>query len=160
MDMTGTQVIPAPISRVWEALRDPEILRRSVPGCETISRTSPTTYSATIKAKVGPVEARFSGEMTLEAEMPPYEYTLRGKGSSGIAGFASGHAFVTLAETTDNKGTVLAYAAKGAVGGKIAQIGGRLLDTVAKSLADTFFTRFSALLTEEAGAVPSPPEAP
>lgn len=158
MDMTGSQMIPAPPARVWEALRDPEILRQAVPGCETMERTSPVAYTATLKAKVGPVEARFSGHLTLESEDPPHRYTLKGKGSGGVAGFASGSAVVTLTQTPDGEGTCLAYTVSGMVGGRLAQIGGRLLDSAAKSLADIFFTRFSAALAKNTPN-PTPKEA-
>lgn len=143
MEITQTRTIPAPPSRVWEALNDPDVLRASVPGCETFERTGDNEYRATIAAKVGPVAARFVGKLELADVAPPNGYTLRFEGQGGAAGFARGEAKVALAPAAGNH-TTLTYAVKAQVGGKIAQIGSRLVDGAAAKLADDFFARFSA----------------
>jgi carbon monoxide dehydrogenase subunit G len=127
---------------VWAALNDPEALKASVPGCESLERVDDTTWKATVAAKVGPVSARFSGTMKIVDSAPPDGYTLRFDGQGGAAGFANGEAKVTLAPAEGNS-TLLGYAVKAQVGGKIAQIGSRLIDAAAAKIADEFFTRFS-----------------
>jgi len=142
MDMTGEYVIPAPRQKVWEALNDTEVLKQCIPGCETITRHSETEMSATVKAKVGPVSARFGGKVTISDIDPPNGYRISGEGQGGVAGFAKGGANVSL--TDDGADTLLSYTVNAQVGGKLAQLGGRLIDATAKQMADAFFDRFSA----------------
>jgi uncharacterized protein len=145
MDMTGEQRIGASRERVWQALNDPEILKQCIPGCEELQKLSDTQYEAKVVAKVGPVKAKFSGKVTLSDLDPPNGYTITGEGSGGAAGFGKGGAKVSLAE--DGPGaTVLSYAAHATVGGKLAQIGSRLVDATARKMADDFFARFTAVV--------------
>lgn len=143
MDMNGEYRIAAPRERVWEALNDPEVLRQAIPGCEELNKISDTELEATAKAKVGPVSARFKGKVMLTNLNPPESYTLTGEGTGGAAGFAKGEATVTLVE--DGKATILKYTVKASIGGKLAQVGQRLVDGAAKKMADDFFDRFSEL---------------
>lgn len=144
MDMTGEEQIAAPRARVYEALNDVEILKQCIPGCEEIMKTSDTEMTAKVVIKVGPVKARFSGEVTLSDLDPPTGYTISGQGMGGPAGFAKGSAKVRLEANGD--GTILSYEVHAEVGGKLAQIGGRLIDSTAKKLAGQFFTSFSAIV--------------
>ena len=144
MDMTGEFLIPAPRHRVWEALNDPEILKQSIPGCEEIEKLSATELAAKVTAKVGPVKARFGGKVTLSDLDPPNGYKITGEGSGGAAGFAKGGATVRLAD--DGDGTKLNYVVEAHVGGKLAQIGSRLIDATARKMAEEFFTRFSGIV--------------
>lgn len=146
MEMTGEYVIAVPRAAVWEALNDIEVLRQAIPGCETINRVSDTEIEATVTAKVGPVKASFKGMVTLSELDPPNGYTIRGEGKGGVAGFAKGGAKVRLAEVPE--GTKLSYDVDATVGGKLAQIGARLIDSTAKKLADEFFATFSKLAAE------------
>jgi carbon monoxide dehydrogenase subunit G len=167
MEMTGEQRIPAPRQRVWEGLNDPEILKNAIPGCQTIEKVSDTEFTARVLAAVGPVKATFGGKVTLSDLDPPERYTISGEGNGGVAGFAKGSAKVNLDE--EGAETVLRYAVQAHVGGKLAQIGSRLIDSVARRMADQFFTRFvtavapeQAAAAETAGtaatqAVPAPP---
>ena len=139
--MTGEQIIPLPQSATWDALKDPAILKDCIPGCETIEQLSDTEYQLTMTAKVGPVNAKFKGRMTLSDVAPPHSYTLLFEGQGGVAGFARGQASVLL--TPWDAGTRLAYTAKATVGGKLAQVGSRLIDGVAKKMAEQFFTAFN-----------------
>lgn len=148
MDMVGERLIAAPRSTVWDALNDPDILKACIPGCEEIDRQSPTEMTAKARVKIGPMSARFSGKVLLSDLDPPNGYRISGEGQGGAAGFAKGGADVKL-EDKDG-GTVLSYAVHAQVGGKMAQIGARLIDATAKSLADQFFTRFA----EHVGAPP------
>lgn len=143
MDMTGEYKIAAPRARVWAALNDPEILRQAIPGCEDVKKLSDTELEASARAKIGPVSARFSGKVVLSDLNPPAGYTLTGEGSGGAAGFAKGEAKVTLTE--DGNATVLRYTVKAIIGGKLAQLGQRLVDGAAKKMADEFFEKFSDL---------------
>lgn len=145
MDMTGEFRIPAPRDRVWEALNDPDILKQSVPGCTELAKTSDTTFEAKVTAKVGPVKANFSGAVTLSEIDPPASYTISGEGKGGAAGFAKGGATVTL--EPDGDGTLLKYTVTATVGGKLAQIGSRLIDATAKKMAADFFSRFAEVVT-------------
>jgi carbon monoxide dehydrogenase subunit G len=149
MEISQTRTIPAPPARVWEALNDPDTLKASVPGCEAFERIGENEYRATVAAKVGPVAARFVGKLKLLDVEPPNGYTLRFEGQGGAAGFANGEAKVSLAPAAGNQ-TTLAYAVKAQVGGKIAQIGSRLVDSAAAKLADDFFARFSTQLAPPA----------
>ncbi len=151
MEMTGEFRIPAPRQRVWEGLNDPDILKSSIPGCQTIEKLSDTEFTAKVVAQVGPVKANFGGKVTLSDLDPPQSYTIAGEGNGGVAGFAKGSAKVNLAE--DGGATVLNYAVQAHVGGKLAQIGSRLIDSVARKMAENFFTRFVAAVAPE----PPPP---
>ncbi|MGF6231214.1 carbon monoxide dehydrogenase subunit G [Inquilinus ginsengisoli] len=158
MEMTGEHRIAAPRSVVWEGLNDPEVLRRSIPGCDTLEKTSPTEMTATVTAKVGPVKASFGGQVTLSNLNPPESYTISGEGKGGAAGFAKGGADVKLVE--DGDGTLLHYAVKANIGGKLAQLGARLIDGTARKMADDFFTRFAAEMEQRAAAAPAPAPTP
>lgn len=141
MDMSGQYRIPADINTVWTALNDPDILENCIPGCEDLEKESDTALNARVMLKIGPVKARFSGRVTLEDLKPPHSYSINGEGEGGVAGFAKGGANVTLTE--DGSETVLDYTAKAQVGGKIAQLGSRLVKSTAAKLADKFFDNFS-----------------
>ena len=144
MEMNGEYRIPASREKVWEALNDPEILARAVPGCEEIEKLSDTEFEATVVAKVGPVKAKFKGAVTLSDIDAPNGYTLNGEGKGGVAGFAKGSAKVSL--VADGDGTVLSYTVDAKVGGKLAQVGSRLIDSTAKKLAGEFFGTFSEIV--------------
>jgi len=148
MEMTGEFRIPAPRQRVWEALNDPEILKQSIPGCQTLEKVSDTEFDGKVVASVGPVRATFGGKVTLSDLDPPQRYTISGEGSGGVAGFAKGGAKVNLAE--DGGATVLHYEVQAQVGGKLAQVGSRLIDGVARKMANDFFARFAAAVAPEA----------
>jgi carbon monoxide dehydrogenase subunit G len=141
MDMTGQYRIPAPREKVWEALNDPEILAKCIPGCQELNKDSDTELSAKVKSKVGPVSATFTGKVTLSDIDPPIGYKISGEGTGGVAGFAKGGADVKLA--ADGNETVLTYMATAQVGGKLAQIGSRLIDSTAKKMANEFFGKFA-----------------
>ena len=145
MEMTGEYTIPAPREKVWDALNDPEILAKCIPGCQELNKDSETELSATVKSKVGPVSATFKGKVTLSEIDPPNGYRISGEGSGGVAGFAKGGAEVKLAE--DGDGTVLTYVADAQVGGKLAQLGARLIDGTAKKMASQFFENFAEAVT-------------
>ena len=145
MEMTSTRVVDAPPEKVWAALNDPAVLKDAVPGCETLERVSDNEWHAVVAARVGPVSARFNGRMLLADLDPPNGYTLKFEGQGGAAGFANGEARVSLAPADAGK-TALTYTAKAQVGGKLAQIGSRLIDGAAAKMADDFFARLSARL--------------
>ena len=144
MDLNGEYRIPAKRKDVWEALNDPEVLKQCIDGCEELSKDSDTQFSAKVTAKVGPVKAKFSGKVILSELDPPNGYKISGEGQGGVAGFAKGGATVKLAEEDGN--TVLSYSANAEVGGKLASVGSRLVEGVAKKQADDFFGKFSQLL--------------
>ena len=133
--------IPAPRDKVWAALNDPVVLKAAIPGCQALEKLSDTEMTATVKAKVGPVSATFKGNVTLSNLDPPNGYTISGEGKGGAAGFAKGGADVSLAD--DDGATLLTYTAKAQVGGKLAQVGARLIDATAKQMADQFFAAFA-----------------
>ena len=137
----GEETIAAPIGKVWEALNDPEILKACIPGCQSLEKKSDTELAATVVLKVGPIKATFTGEVTLKNLNPPHSYTISGEGKGGIAGFAKGGADVKLTEVGPNE-TMLKYEAKADVGGKIAQLGSRLISSTSKKLAGEFFSTF------------------
>jgi hypothetical protein len=143
MQMTGEQRIEAGQALVWRALNDPEVLRACIPGCQSLTKTSETGFAATVKAKVGPVSATFNGEVSLTDIEAPHRYVILGSGKGGIAGFASGKALVSL--EPDGAATVLVYQVEAKLGGKIAQIGNRLIDGAAKKLAGQFFDNFTRI---------------
>jgi hypothetical protein len=157
MEMKGSRVVPTAIDATWQALNDPDVLRACIPGCESIERTGDTEYQVTMTARVGPVNAKFRGRLALADLVPPQSYTLRFEGQGGAAGFANGTARVALA--TADGGTRIDYAVSARVGGKLAQIGSRLIDGAAAKLADDFFARFveraSGPTAEGAGAPPA-----
>jgi uncharacterized protein len=140
--MTGEQLVPLPQDETWQALNDPQVLKECVPGCETLEKISDTQYELTMKTRIGPVSARFKGMMTLEDVDAPRGYTMVFEGQGGVAGFAKGRASVALSE--EGESTRLSYAVKANVGGKIAQLGARLIDGVARKLAEDFFKCFNA----------------
>jgi len=142
MDISGEYRISAPRERVWAGLNDPDTLKASIPGCESLDKISDTEFTARIAARIGPVSARFSGKVTLSDLDPPNGYRIAGEGQGGAAGFAKGAATVTLADDGAS-GPVLRYQADGSVGGKIAQIGSRLVKGAAQKTADDFFARFA-----------------
>ncbi len=144
MQMSGEYRIPAPRLAVWDALNDPEILRQCIPGCEELVRNGENAFDAKVVAKVGPVRAKFNGSVQLSEMDPPRGYKISGQGQGGAAGFAKGGATVQLAE--NGAETILSYTVDASVGGKLAQIGSRLIDATAKKMADDFFTRFAELV--------------
>jgi carbon monoxide dehydrogenase subunit G len=146
MTMEGEERIEAPLEAVWLALNDVDVLRDCIPGCERLSASSPTEMTATVVLKIGPIKAKFAGEVRLLDLRPPYSYSLVGEGKGGIAGFARGGADVTLIEV-EPRVTTLRYAVKADVGGKIAQLGSRLVDTTARKLAGAFFGKLKDAVT-------------
>ena len=141
MQMNDSQRIPASKDKVWAALNDPAVLKQCIPGCQSLEMSSPTEMTATVVFKVGPVKATFGGKVTLSDLDPPTSYRINGEGSGGIAGFAKGGATVTLTEDSPDV-TVLHYEVDAQIGGKLAQLGGRLIDSTAKKLAAEFFAAF------------------
>ena len=159
MDMSGERRISAPREKVWAALNDPEVLRMSIPGCETMERLGENELKATAAVKIGPISARFAGKMQLLDLDPPNGYRIEGEGQGGVAGFAKGGAVVRL--VADGNETIMSYEVKANVGGKIAQLGARLIDASAKQMADAFFDRFAAQVAsaeaESVAVAPAPP---
>ncbi|HEY1382174.1 MAG TPA: carbon monoxide dehydrogenase subunit G [Dongiaceae bacterium] len=162
MDLTGDYRIPAPRETVWAALNDPDVLKACIPGCEELNKTSDTEFVARVIAKIGPVKAGFGGKVTLSDLDPPNGYTISGEGQGGAAGFAKGGAKVRLEAADGGAATVLHYTADAQIGGKLAQIGSRLVEGSAKKLADEFFAAFAAQVsaavppTAAATAEPAP----
>lgn len=144
MTMNGEVTLPATRERVWAALNDPEVLKSCIPGCEELTKVSDTELVAKARVSVGPVKAPFSGKVTLSDLDPPNGYRISGEGQGGVAGFAKGGATVRLEEAEG--GTRMTYDVDAQVGGKLAQLGGRLINGVAKKYADDFFARFSKAL--------------
>lgn len=161
MKLSDEKRIEAPRDEVWRGLNDPEILRQSIPGCESLEQVSDTEFNAEVRAKVGPVKAKFKGSVQLSDLNPPESYRISGEGKGGAAGFAKGGALVTLIE--DGGATILKYDVDADVGGKLAQIGGRLLEGTSKKLAGEFFDNFETALkggpAEEAAPAAETPEA-
>jgi carbon monoxide dehydrogenase subunit G len=155
MKLTGENRINASPQEVWRALNDPEILRQAMPGCETLEKIDDTHFKATVTTKIGPVQAKFSGEVELSDLNPPHGYTISGKGSGGVAGNARGSAKVKL--EPDGAGTKLSYDVDAQVTGKLAQLGSRLIDSTAKMLAGQFFNKFEQLVSKP--VEPAPAEA-
>ena len=149
MDLNGEYRILAARQDVWEALNDPEVLKQCIDGCQELSKDSDTQFSAKVTAKVGPVKAKFSGKVTLSDLDPPNGYKISGEGQGGVAGFAKGGATVKLTE--DGADTVLSYSANAEVGGKLASVGSRLVEGVAKKQADDFFGKFSEIVGGDQG---------
>jgi carbon monoxide dehydrogenase subunit G len=153
MQMNDTQNVPASRQVVWAALNDPDILWQCIPGCQTLEMTSPTEMIAKVIIKIGPVKATFGGKVSLSDLDPPSGYRITGEGSGGVAGFAKGGAVIRLEEVGEQK-TLLHYEVDSQIGGKLAQLGGRLIDSTAKKLASEFFTKFGAIVSD--GAHPAP----
>jgi len=147
------------VDTVWTALNDPEILKGCVPGCDSIESDGENAYRVAMAAKVGPVSAKFAGRLQLADIDPPRSYTLSFDGQGGAAGFAKGVARVALAPTENGAATALSYTVKAQVGGKLAQIGSRLVDGAAAKLADDFFARFTEAVAVKVGAAPAAPAA-
>jgi hypothetical protein len=146
MTMTGEVTLPAGRDAVWAALNDPEVLKTCIPGCQELTKVSDTEFEAVAKVAVGPVKATFKGKILLQDLDPPLAYTIRGEGQGGVAGFAKGGAKVRL-EPAEDGGTRLVYDVEATVGGKLAQLGGRLVNGVAKKNADEFFACFVKALS-------------
>ncbi len=147
MDRTGEQRIAASRDDVWKALNDPDVLRECIPGCEDLTKQSDTEMTAVVVQKIGPVKARFEGEVELVNINAPESYTIQGEGKGGVAGFAKGGADVTLAE--DGEETILSYEVRATIGGKLARLGSRLIDSTAKKLANQFFENFQSVLEKD-----------
>jgi hypothetical protein len=161
MDLQGERLISAPLDETWAALNDPEILKACITGCESLERTGDDSFAAALAVKVGPVSARFKGHLKLSNVVPPTRYTIHFDGQGGVAGFGKGSADVALA--AEGAQTRLKYLAKAQVGGKLAQVGSRLVDAAAAKMADDFFSAFEARLrpAEAAeAAVAAPAAAP
>jgi carbon monoxide dehydrogenase subunit G len=154
MEMSGTRMVPATVDATWTALNDPETLKACIPGCESLERSAENELRAAMTARVGPVSARFAGLIRLSDIVPSRSYTIRFEGQGGAAGFASGEAHVTLA--AQDGGTRIDYTVKAQVGGKLAQIGSRLVDGAAAKIADDFFARFAERLTPPEAKVAQP----
>lgn len=154
MDMSGERRISAPREKIWAALNDPAVLKASIPGCDSLEKLSDTELKATASIKIGPIAAKFAGKVQLLDLDPPNGYRIDGEGQGGVAGFAKGGASVRL--IADGRDTILSYDVKANVGGKIAQLGARLIDATAKQMADAFFDRFAA---QVASAEPDAPDA-
>jgi len=150
LEMSGEYVLPLDRAAVYAALNDPEMLKKCIPGCEELEKQGDNEFAAVVRMELGPVKARFKGKVRLEDLDPPNGYRIAGEGEGGVAGFAKGGATVALTDVPE--GTKLAYRAEANVGGKIAQLGQRLLAGTAKKIADRFFTNFTAALSERAKA--------
>ncbi len=157
MEMKGEQLIPVPQAEVWRGLNDPEVLKACIPGCESIERVTDTEYKVALTIAVGPVKAKFAGKLMLSDLNPPTSYALAFEGSGGAAGFAKGNANVRL--STEGSATRLSYSTKANVGGKLAQIGSRLIDGVAMKTANEFFAKFNEKMAPAAPAGSAAPAA-
>ena len=151
MEMTGEQRIPASQADTWAALNDPEVLKACVPGCESIDRVSDSEYAVQMTARIGPVSAKFKGKLTLSDLKPPHSYAIAFDGQGGVAGFARGGAQVSLAP--EGHDTLLSYKVQANVGGKLAQIGSRLVDAAANKVAGDFFNAFNERMAQMHGAL-------
>ena len=158
MKMSGEEIIEAPIEAVWKALNDPDVLKQCIPGCESITLTSPTEMKARVVVKVGPVKAGFNGVVHLKDLHPPKSYRIEGKGEGGMAGQAAGGASVKL--ETVPEGTRMTYDVDAEVKGKMAMLGSRLIDSTARSLAGQFFDKFATVAAQMGAAAPVKSEAP
>jgi uncharacterized protein len=156
--MTGERILPVDRAAAWRALNDPQLLARAIPGCESLVANAAGGYDLALTAAIGPVKARFKGSMTLADVVAPESYTIHFEGQGGTAGFARGEARVSLAEAGERQ-TSLRYAVSAQVGGRLAQVGSRLIDAAAGAMADQFFGGFSALLAAggSATAAAAPP---
>jgi uncharacterized protein len=154
MELSGEYLIPAPKQAVWDALNDPDVLKQCIPGCDSLEKTADNAFEAAVTAKVGPVKAKFQGAVTLSDIDAPNGYTISGEGKGGAAGFAKGGAKVTLEEAEG--GTLLKYTVEAMVGGKLAQIGARLIEATSKKMSAEFFGKFAEIV---AAAEPAAAEA-
>ena len=154
MELKGERLIPAPFDTTWAALNNAEILKACIAGCESLERSGDDGFQAMVAVRVGPVSAKFKGKMTVTESDPPRAYTLVFEGQGGAAGFAKGQATVAL--TPQDGNTLLSYTAKATIGGKLAQVGSRLIDAAAGKIAEDFFTAFEAALRPAEGAAPAP----
>ncbi len=160
MNLSGEYRLPLPRETVWAGLNDPEILKQCIPGCDELVKNSDTELSAKVGLKIGPMTAKFTGKVTLSDLDPPNGYKIAGEGQGGVAGFGKGSAVVTL-EDDGSGGTILRYTADSQVGGKMAQLGSRLIDATAKKLADEFFGKFAEVVAvPAAGTAPAPAQTP
>ena len=150
MELQGERIIPAPVETTWAALNDPEVLKACIAGCESLERSGVDAYAAVVAVRVGPVSARFRGNLQMTNVEAPHRYTINFEGQGGVAGFGKGSADVVL--TAEGAQTKLAYAAKAQVGGKLAQVGSRLIDAAAGKITDDFFKAFEAHLTTSTAA--------
>ena len=150
MELKGEQLIPASQRRTWDSLNDPEVLKGCIPGCDTLERTEDGGFTATMALRIGPVSAKFKGKLTLSDVQAPNRYTMHFDGQGGMAGFGKGSAQVEL--TPGEGGTRLSYAATAQVGGKLAQVGSRLVDAAAAKITNDFFAAFNARVQADAGA--------
>ena len=158
MQLTSQQTLPVGQTQAWEALNDITLLQQAIPGCEGITPTGDNKYEVTVMAVVGPVKAKFKGKLQLENLQPPNSYTLRFEGQGGAAGHGKGHADIRL-EAAGARQTLLHYVAQASVGGKMAQIGSRLVDMAAQKMATEFFEAFNRALQERYGVGPAEPAA-
>jgi uncharacterized protein len=149
MDMIGEQLIPSRQEKTWSSIIDPQVLKACIPGCESMDKVTDTEYQLVMGAKVGPVSAKFKGRITLADMDPPNAYTMIFEGQGGVAGFAKGQATVQL--VPEGEATRLKYTAKATIGGKLAQVGSRLIDGVAKAIAENFFREFNKQMTTNPG---------
>jgi len=155
MNLSGEYRLALPRMAVWDGLNDPDILKQCIPGCEELVKTEDNGFSAKVGLKIGPMTARFTGKVTLSDIDPPNGYKIAGEGQGGVAGFGKGSAVVKLADDGQG-GTILTYQADSQVGGKMAQLGSRLIDATAKKLADEFFGKFAAVVVPAPAATPAP----
>ncbi|MEJ6670409.1 MAG: carbon monoxide dehydrogenase subunit G [Pseudomonadales bacterium] len=151
MELKQQLVIPRAVEAVWQALNDPKMLQQCLPGCQHFEQTDANAYDMTVSAKIGPVKATFKGAIALQNLNPPFSYEIAGEGKGGVAGFAKGGAQVWLDAVTDSglPATRLSYSVSAAVGGKIAQLGGRLIQGAARKMAQDFFTQFVRRLCDD-----------
>ena len=156
MKMNGEQLVAAPRQRVWEALNDPEVLKQCIPGCQSLDKEADDRLSAVVAIKIGPIGAKFNGAVTLSELDPPNSYVISGEGQGGTAGFAKGGAKVSLAD--QGGATLLTYTVDAEVGGRLAQVGGPIIDATAKRLAGLFFRRFGEIVAVPEAAVAATPE--
>src|SRR3990167_5064250 len=155
MELKGERLIPAPVDTTWAALNNPEILKACIAGCESLERSGDDAFQALVAVRVGPVSAKFKGNLKMTDVKPPDSYTINFDGQGGVAGFGKGSADVVLAPEAG--GTRLSHIARGQVGGKMAQVGSRLIDAAAGKIAEDFFTAFEAALKPAEGAAPAAP---
>jgi len=154
MELQGERLIPAPVAQTWQALIDPEVLKACIAGCESLERTGDDSFTALVAVRVGPVSARFKGNLKLTNVQAPNSYTIDFDGQGGVAGFGKGSADVAL--TAEGAQTRLKYAARAQVGGKMAQVGSRLIDAAAGKIAEDFFSAFEANLQATVTGAPAP----
>jgi uncharacterized protein len=155
MNIIGELVISAPRSKIWAALNDPAILARCIEGCDSLQKVNDHEFSGQVTAKIGPVKASFAGSVTLSNIVPEVSYTISGEGKGGVAGFAKGGADVALEDVDGGQATLLKYTARANVGGKLAQLGSRLIEATARSQADKFFAALAAELAPAAAPKPA-----